>query len=418
MSDKRYRAVVIGGGVVGCNILFQLTKAGWSDVALCERHQLTAGATWHSSGHISALTPSKDLSRLAMTTRRMLKPLEAESGQALGLVESGSLRLATSSEQLREFEAIASQFAGVGLDAQILDTGEASALWPMMEAQQVEGALYLPHDCYLNAADFTQALASAARTRGATVMQGNGIESIRQLATGEWQLRGSQQDVIAEHVISATGIFARRSPLSSYVTLPCAVITHQYLVTDTVDEVRQRRQQGHSRLPILRQPDISLNVREEGEGLFVSVYEPHAQASFVDGVPNDFEMQLLPGYFEGVEPQFEAAIKRVPALGRAGIKSMVNGPMPWSPDFFPAIGPVAELPNVWMAEAVCYGVTWSGGVAEVLARWITTGDPGCDVSALDCGRFDTHMDTGSLDAQATAAYLGSYNPETKRRNDV
>lgn len=333
MATKHFRAVVIGGGVVGCNILFHLAKAGWTDIALCERHQLTAGATWHSSGHISALTPSKELSKLAMTTRRMLGPLEAESGQSLGLVESGSLRLATSIEQRREFESIATQFADVGLDACVVDTQEVSALWPLMDIRRVVGALHLPHDGYLNTTDFTQALASAARGRGATIFRDTGIESIHQLPCGEWQLRTLSDDIVAEHIISATGIFARRSPLARYVTIPSAVITHQYIVTDTVEAVRDRRQNGLPRLPILRQPDISLNVREEGEGLFVSVYEPHARASFPEGVPSDFSMQLLPGNFDGLESQFQAAIDRVPSLGRVGIKTVVNGPMPWSPDF-------------------------------------------------------------------------------------
>ena len=412
MATKHFRAVVIGGGVVGCNILFHLAKAGWTDIALCERHELTAGATWHSSGHISALTPSRELSRLAMTTRGMLGPLEAESEQSLGLVESGSLRLATSVEQRREFESISTRFADVGLDACVIDPHEVSDLWPLMEVRRIEGALHLPHDGYLNATDFTQALASAARRRGATIFRNTGIESIQQLSCGGWQLRTPDDDIVAEHVISATGIFARRSPLARYVTVPSAVITHQYIVTDTVEAIRERRQDALPRLPILRQPDISLNVREEGEGLFVSVYEPHARASFPQGVPNDFSMQLLPGNFDGLESQFQAAIDRVPCLGHSGIKTVVNGPMPWSPDFFPALGPVSGLRNAWMAEGVSYGVTWSGGVGELLAGWITQGEPGRDVSLFDCRRFDAQADFNAIDTQATAAYLGSYNTQS------
>lgn len=406
---QHFRAVVIGGGVVGCSVLYHLSKAGWNDVALCERYELTAGATWHSSGHISAFTPTKTLCDLAMTTRRLLRALETESGQMIGLVDSGSLRLARSPEQLAEYETIAEMLNPSGLDTSVLGATETSAMWPLMKADDVYGALYLPHDCYLNAADLTQAYAKAARGRGARIFRNTGVDAIEHLPSGEWRLETTDGVFACEHVVSATGIFARNSPLSRYFTLPCATISHQYVVTAPIEEIRHRHSTDESRLPILRQPDIKLNIREEGEGLFVSVYEPHATAIFPQGPPPDFAMQLLPPDFTCIEEQFGSAIDRVACLGDAGIKDPVNGPMPWSPDFAPLVGPAQDLPNAWLAEANSYGVTWSGGVGELLANWITSGDPGRDAGELDPRRFDRMLDHRVIDEQATLAYQGSYN---------
>ena len=413
MTRRTFRVVVIGGGVVGCNILYHLSKAGWSDVALCERHDLTAGATWHSSGHISTLTPSQTLSALALTTRRMLRPLERESGQALGLEESGSVRLGTSAGQLREFERLAREFEAVGLEAEVVSATQTQSLWPLMQMHGVRGSLHVPQDCYLNAADFTQALAKAARANGAAIFRQTGVEAVARRPSGDWELKTPTGLIIAEHVVFATGMFARVSPLAAHRIVPSAVISHQYIVTAALDQVRQRRRAGLARLPILRQPDIRLNIREEGEGLFVSVYEAHAKAIFRDGPPLDFAMQLLPPDFDSVEDQFGHAIERVPCLGDAGVRTMVHGPMPWSPDFAPSIGPVPGCRNAWMAEGVSYGVTWSGGVAEILCRWMIEGDPGVDVTQLDCLRFGGDITVDDIDSAATASYLGSYNNERK-----
>ena len=344
-----------------------------------------------------------------MTTQRLLRALETESQQMIGLVESGSLRLARSPDQLAEYQALADKFNPTGLEAGVIGAGETSSMWPLMKADDVHGALYLPHDCYLNAADLTQAYAKAARRRGAQIFRNMGVDTVDRLASGEWQLNTTDGVITCEHVISATGIFARNSPLSRYLTVPCATISHQYVVTAPIEEVRRRRANGEKRLPILRQPDIKLNIREEGEGFFVSVYEPHAAAIFPDGPPSHFAMQLLPPDFSCIEEQFGGAIERVACLGEAGIKDPVNGPMPWSPDFAPAVGPAQDLPNAWLAEGNSYGVTWSGGVGELLANWITTGEPGCDVSELDPRRFSPKLDHGVIDAQATLAYQGSYN---------
>ena len=409
--DRIYRALVIGGGVVGCNVLYHLTREGWSDVALCERRELTAGATWHSSGHISAYTGDLNLVELARYTRSQVDRLRTEEGQDLGLRSAGSLRLATRPAHLEEYRRFADAARTIGVDVRVVGPSEALALWPLMNGEGVIGALHLPRDCYLNAADFTQALARAARSRGAEILRQTEVTGIEPARSGDWRVRTTNGDLHCEHVVSATGIFARRTFALAGMFLPVATLSHQYLVTAPVDRIIERRRTTDDRLPILRQPDIRLNVREEGDGFFISVYESGAKAIFPDGAPGEYGMELLPPDFESIEDQFAGAIHRVPSLQEAGIREIVHGPLPWSADFAPLVGPVPHRRNFWVAEGVSYGVTWSGGVARLLARWIVHGDPGCDTSSVDCRRFGASATASWADERATRSYLGSYNSE-------
>lgn len=409
--DRQYRALVIGGGVVGCNVLYHLTREGWSEVALCERRELTAGATWHSSGHISAYTGDLNLVGLARYTRSQVDQLRIEVEQDLGLRSSGSLRLATRSAHLKEYRRFADAAQTIGVDARVVDPSEALALWPLMNDEGVLGALHLPGDCYLNAADFTQALARAARSRGAQILRQTEVTGLEPARSGGWRVRTTNGEIDCEHVVSATGIFARRTFALASMFLPVATLSHQYLVTEPARPIIERRRTTDARLPILRQPDIRLNVREEGDGLFVSVYESGARAIFPDGPPGNYGMELLPPDLESIEDQFAGAIDRVPSLGEAGIREIVHGLLPWSADFAPLVGPMPDRRNFWVAEGVSYGVTWSGGVARLLARWIVHGDPGCDTSSVDCRRFGATATPAWADEQATRSYLGSYNSE-------
>ena len=409
--DRHYRALVIGGGVVGCNVLYHLTREGWSDVALCERRELTAGATWHSSGHISAYTGDLTLVDLARYTRSQIDRLRTEAEQDLGLRSAGSLRLATRRAHLEEYRRFADAARTIGVDARVVGPGEALALWPLMNGEGVIGALHLPGDCYLDAAGFTQALASAARSRGARILRQTEVTGLEPARSGGWRIQTTDGDIGCEHVVSATGIFARRTFALAGMFLPVATLSHQYLVTGPVDRIVERRATTDDRLPILRQPDIRLNVREEGDGYFVSVYESGARAIFPDGAPREHGMELLPPDLESIEDQFAGAVHRVPDLEQAGIREIVHGPLPWSADFAPLVGPVPDRHNLWVAEGVSYGVTWSGGVARLLARWIVHGDPGCDASSVDCRRFGATATPAWADEQATRSYLGSYSSE-------
>lgn len=284
-----------------------------------------------------------------------------------------------------------------------------------MNDEGVLGALHLPGDCYVNAADFTHALARAARSRGARILRRTEVTGLEPARSGGWRVRTTNGEIGCEHVVSATGIFARRTFALAGMFLPVATLSHQYLVTGPVGRIVERRATTDARLPILRQPDIRLNVREEGDGLFVSVHESGARAIFPDGAPHEYGMELPPPDIESIEDRFAGAIRRVPGLETAGIREIVHGPLPWSADFAPLVGPVADRRNLWVAEGVSYGVTWSGGVGRLPARWIVHGDAGCDTSSVDCRRFGAAATPRWTDEQATRSYLGSYSSELDSR---
>jgi glycine/D-amino acid oxidase-like deaminating enzyme len=403
-----YRAIVIGGGVVGCSILYHLARAGWKDVALCERRDLTAGATWHSSGHISCYTKSRKLTEFGLYTRSMLRPIETETGQDVGLKDIGSIRLAKNAEAMEEFASFARSAIGRASGARMITMEEVASLWPLMEPGGAVGAMFLEADCHLNAADFTQALAKGARTRGATILRNTEVISIDQQADGSWRLETNDEPLTCETPITASGIFARRTLPSLGIKIPCATVSHQYLVTEPVDEVRARKAAGLKPPPILREPSLGMNVREEGDGLFISLYEQNTKAIFPKGPPGDFGMELFDPDFESIEAGFEGAMARVPCLAHAGIKSVVHGPMPWSPDFAPIVGPVAGTTNLWVAESASYGVIWSGGIGRALSNWIIEGDPGEDVSLIDCRRFGDYATPDWADDRAVRIYQGVY----------
>lgn len=405
---QHVRAAVIGGGVTGCSILYHLARMGWRDIALFERRDLTAGATWHSSGHVAHYTKNPLLTRLALETRELVHRIESEADQPIGLIETGSLRLAQDRDAFRNYESYTNTLTGVACDAHMVSPAEAAAMWPLADMSGIEGGLFVPVDCRLNAADFTQALARAARKGGAVVHRETEVTGLTPRLGSGWIIQTNQGDWTADHVITATGIFARRTLRALGINLPVSVVSHQYLVTETVDAVAERMARGCDALPILRQPDIGLNIREERDGFCISLYEQNASSVFPDGPPADFGMSLFPDDFESIETGFEAAMERVPSLAEAGISSTVHGPMPWSPDFAPIVGPVFGHRGLWAAEAMSYGVTWSGGVGRLLAQWIVEGDPGMDTAELDPRRFGTYANADWADAHAISTYKGVY----------
>ena len=408
MSDRHFRVIVVSGGIVGCNVLYHLSKAGWTDIALLERLELTAGSTWHSSGHIAHYVPHPTLCEFIRYTVAQLPELQRETGQDLGLLNNGSLRLATTTARVDEYAQFIRTMKPVGLPAELISAQDAAARFPLMNPKDVLGALYLPEDACLNPADVTQALATAARSRGATIVRNMAAIAFSRTNTGEWCIETNSGSYTCEHVVSATGFFARQTFSKLGLRMPVAVLSHQYLITDDVDEIHARREAQLPRLPILRHPDIRLLVREEGAGLFVSVYEKNAGVIFKDGVPETFGMELLPSDLESIEPYFEAAMQRVPCLERTGIKNVVHGPLPWTPDFFPFVGPIRDLPNFWAAEGLCFGISLCGGVANSLVRWMVDGDPGRDLSWADCGRFGAQCTDADLDARSADSYRGVY----------
>ena len=386
------RAVVVGGGCVGAGILYGLARRGWTDIALLERTRLTAGSTWHAAGLIPSYVRSLNVGRMIAKTIEIYEGLEAETGQQVGWHKCGQLRIANTRDRFDEYRSYMSVAPVQGIRAELLTPDEARALWPLLENPGTLGALYHPDDGHIAPADVTMAMAKGARDRGARVYLDTEVRGFERLSGGEWKVRTSQGDITCEHVVLATGNYARQTGAMLGLELPAIPIVHQYWITDAVPEVVARKRQGLPEMPILRDEGFEGYLREEGDGLMFGPYEKTGQLQLFaeDGVPDWFGADLLEENFEAVAWNWERALELVPALGRAGIKANVRGPFQMTPDELPLMGPAWGLDNVWLAEGVPGGILWGGAIGYYLSERIVEGGNSIDTSELDPRRFGGH----------------------------
>ena len=382
MRDQA-RVVVIGGGIVGCSVLYHLAKLGWSDVMLVEKTELTAGSTWHAAGLLPLFNMSYSVGQLHKYSIDLYQQLEAETGQAVSFHRTGNLRLATNQERMDEYRNYCGTANTIGVPFELIGPNEIGDLWPLCNLEGLVGALFHPHDGHVAPVDVTQALAKGARDRGAEINRNTEVTGIERTRAGEWLVKTTRGDITCETVVTATGSWARQVGAMVGLDLPMIPVEHQYIVTDTIPELEERKEQGLPEMPVLRESDASYYMREERQGLILGPYEKGAPAWAVDGVPEGFGQELLPPDIERLEPHIEAAINRVPMFGRAGIKDCVNGPIPYTPDGNPLIGPAHGLPNFWLAEGFSFGITAAGGAGWQLAGWIADGEPSIDMLAVD-----------------------------------
>lgn len=385
------RVAVIGGGVVGTSILYHLAQRGWTDCILLERTELTAGSTWHAAGLLPLYHPNYTLSQLNLRSIELYGRLEAETGQPVSFHKCGQLRLATSHDRLDEYEHYLGLARTLGIDCGIVSQKRASELWPLADMSDVLGALYHPQDGHIAPADLTQALAKGARGRGAKIHRHTEVTAMAQLASGEWHLTTPKGDFVVEHVVTATGNFARQTGRMVGLSVPSIPVLHQYLVTDAIDAVRQRRAANQPELPVLRDDKTKFYLRQENDGLILGPYDSDPPAWAVDGVPADFGADLLPPELERVEHQVEGAVARCSAFGSTGIKSVVNGPIAHTPDGSPLIGPAPGLRNYWLAEGFTAGILVAGGAGHYLSEWITEGEASIDMWPVDPRRYGRHV---------------------------
>ena len=391
MQTTHVRVVVVGGGCVGASILYGLTRRGWTDVALLERTQLTAGSTWHAAGLIPTYTRSHNIGRMLSKSIEIYEGLERETGQAVGWHKCGHLRVAHTPERMDEFVSYMSLAEAQGVSAQIVTPAEVRELWPLLEhGNGILGGLYHPDDGHIASADLTQALAKGARDLGAKIYLDTHVTAFERLPGGDWKVTTNRGTFVCEHVVTATGNYARQTAAMVGLDLPAIPIVHQYWVTQSVPWIRERRAQGLPEMPILRDETFAGYIREEGEGLLFGPYErPENLKLFaVDGVPDSFGADLLPEDFDAVEENWAAAADLIPALQHAGIRSNVRGPFQMTPDELPLAGPAwGGMPNFWLAEGVPGGILWGGALGYYLSEWIVEGGTSVDMSELDPRRF-------------------------------
>ena len=384
------KVAVIGGGVVGCSVLYHLTKLGWSDVMLIERSELTSGSTWHAAGGFHTLNGDTNMAALQGYTIRLYRELEEITGMSCGLHHVGGVTLADTPERWDMLKAERAKHRFMGLDTELLSPEEIKKIAPITNVSGVLGGLYDPLDGHLDPSGTTHAYAKAARMGGAEIVLRNPVKETNQLPDGSWEIVTEQGTVIAEHIVNAGGLWAREVGMMAGVYLPLHPMEHQYLVTDDIPEIYERGAEH----PHVMEPGGESYLRQEGRGLCIGFYEQACEPWAVDGTPWNFGHELLADKLEKVADSVEFAYKRFPVLEKAGVKTVINGPFTFAPDGNPLVGPVPGLRNYWSACGVMAGFSQGGGVGLTLAQWMIEGEPERDVFAMDVSRFGRWITPG------------------------
>ena len=398
------RAVVIGGGVVGVSTLFHLAKKGWTDSVLIERKELTSGSTWHAAGLLPLFNLSYSVGQIHKYSVALYQTLEQDTGLDPGLRQVSNIRLARTRDRMDEYNYYAGVAETIGVKVKFLTAGEVKKIWPLCDVDGIIGAIQHLEDGYIQPADLTQALARGARERGAEINRHTTVNAIERLASGEWKVSTDKGEVVCEHVVSATGNFARATGRMVGINVPVIPVEHQYIVTEAHPEIVKRKAQGLPEMGVLRESDSSWYMREEAGGLLLGPYEKGAPACYVDGPSSDSEYELFPEDLDRLAPHIETAIARVPAFGEVGVKKVYNGAIAYTPDGSPIVGPAPGLRNFWLNEGHSFGVTAAGGAGWQLAEWIVEGEPSIDMLGVDPRRFGPYADTGYLIAKNEEAY--------------
>ncbi len=398
------RVVVVGGGVVGVSTLYHLAKLGWSDVVLVERKELTSGSTWHAAGLLPLFNLSYSVGKLHQYSVDFYPTLEEETGLNVGFSRVSNIRLATSRDRMDEYLYYAGVARTIGVDVNFLTPDEVKAAWPLAETQGLLGAIQHPADGYIQPADLTQALAFGARRRGATIYRETTVIGITQKPNGEWVVSTDKGDITCEHVVSATGSFARGTGAMVGLDIPVVPVEHQYIVTEQHPLLMERRAKGLPEMGVLRESDASWYMREEAGGLLLGPYEVGAPACYVNGPAANSEYELFPDALERLEPYILSAIARVPAFGEVGVKKVYNGAIAYTPDGSPIVGPAWSRRNFWLNEGHSFGITAAGGAGWQLAQWIVEGEPSIDMMGVDPRRFGDYAGEGYLIEKNEEAY--------------
>jgi dimethylglycine dehydrogenase len=402
------RVVVIGGGAVGVATLYQLAKKGWSDVVLVERKELTSGSTWHAAGLLPLFNMSYSVGQIHKRSVALYQTLEAETGQGVGFSKVTNIRLALNRDRMDEYHQYAGVAATIGVEVEFLTPQQVKEIWPLCNIEGLVGAIRHPGDGYIQPADVTQAMAKGARDRGAEIYRQTRVTGISHTPSGEWRVETDKAAIVCEHVVSATGNFARRTGAMVGLDVPVIPVEHQFIVTEPHPEIVRRHEQGLPEMGVLRESDGSWYLREERGGLLLGPYEKGAPCCYVDGPRDDCEYELFPEDLERLTPHIEAAINRVPAFGEVGVKEVYNGAIPYTPDGSPIIGPAWGLRNFWLNEGHSFGITAAGGAGWQLAEWIVEGEPTIDMLGVDPRRFGDYATKGYLRAKNEEAYANVF----------
>ncbi len=399
------KACVVGGGAVGAGIAYHLAKAGWDDVVLLERDELTSGSTWHAAGLLPLFNMSYATTHIHDYSVKFYKELEAETGLNAGFSVVGNLRMAQTAERMDEYMLYGTTAESVGIPFEQLTPAQIKERWPLIRTDDLQGAIYHPTDGYINPADVTQAMAKGARQRGVEIYRKMQVDSYTWTGS-EWIVRGTVMvekggnliageekfEIHAEHVVTATGNHAQRTAKMLGLKIPAIPVEHQFIVMDQ-DPMLVEWRKNNPEHPVIRDADAQSYVREERGGWILGVYEKNAPARFEYSVPDSFRADLFQLDLERIEEQYMAMIHRVPSCEASGLKDDFNGPICYTPDGNPLVGPAPGLRNMWLAEGFSFGITAAGGTGYYMAQMMVEGEAEIDMASLDPKRYGNWMTT-------------------------
>ncbi len=398
------RAVVIGGGLVGCSILYHLTKLGWKDVMLLERDELTSGSTWHAAAGIHGLHDNNNISKLQYYTIKIYKELEAETGQGCGIFQPGSIYLAQTKEREHQLRMQAAKARYFNVEFHEMSLKEAADMHPLLNTDGIRCAMFEPDGGNVDPSGVTHAYAKGARNNGAEIHRFTPVVETNQRPDGTWDVVTPEGTIHTEVLINAAGLWGREVARLAGLELPLIPMEHQYFVTEDIPEIVE----AGRRLPSIADRDAEFYLRQEGNGLLVGAYEKDGRFWAEDGTPLDFGHELLPDDLDRIADNLELACDRIPALAEAGVKKVINGPMIWSPDSAALFGPVPNLKNYFCCNGIIPGFSQSGGLGLLLAQWIVEGEPELDLFPWDLARFGNWPSKTYTRARALDCYANRF----------
>ncbi|SFT83333.1 FAD-dependent oxidoreductase [Mesorhizobium sp. YR577] len=381
------QVVVIGGGVVGCSVLFHLARHGWTDVVLLERDELTSGSTWHAAGGMHTINGDPNVAKLQKYTISLYKEIEELSGQATGVHVTGGVLLAATEARMDWLRGVVAKGRYLGLDLEEISAKEAAELMPLLDPKQFVGAVRNSEDGHLDPSGVTHAYAKAARKLGAEVERFTKVEDIVRREDGLWRVITNKGEIVAEHVVNAGGLWAREVGRMVGLELPVLAMEHMYLITEDMPEVKAWNDRTGTEIIHAVDFDGELYLRQERGGMLMGTYEKANKPWSEFSTPWNFGHELLEPDIDRIAPSLEVGFRHFPAFQNTGIKQIINGPFTFAPDGNPLVGPVRGLPGFWSACGVMAGFSQGGGVGLALANWMIHGDPGADIWAMDISRY-------------------------------
>ncbi len=413
------RTVIIGGGVIGCSIAYHLAREGRKDVVVLERSKLTSGTTWHAAGLVRRLRPSATLTKLINYSIDLYGELERETGQATGWTQTGSLTLATNTDRLTNIKRQVSLGRAFGLEAEVVDAARAKKLWPLIEVDDVIGAVWSPADGRVNPSDVALALSKGARARGVHFFEDTAVTGLKKNGGRISAVEVGEHVIEAEEVVIACGLWSREVAEMAGAHMPLFACEHFYILTKPLAEVQALGPGAH--LPTLNDQDAYLYARDDVEGLLVGSFEPHAKGISTRALPADFSFDLLDEDWDHFMPMMENALRRIPALETAEVRMLLNGPESFTLDSQFMLGESPEVPGLFLMGGMnSTGIALAGGAGRAMAEWIIAGEPTMELNEADIRRFSPEMNVlGALEARIPEVLGRHYdNPYPGRSMDT